>query len=395
MTPEAIVVGAGIVGLATARRIQSEGGGRVLVLEKEPGPAMHQTGRNSGVVHSGVYYRPGSLKATLCRRGKALLESFVVEAGVSFDRCGKLIVATSEAEVPRLRQLHERASANGVDCRLLDADHAREIEPHAAIHEALHVPETGIVDYTGVCAAMVREIEDLGGEVRFGARVRRVGREEGRVVVTLDGERLVTRRVVVCGGLQSDRLARSSGRRSGVRIVPFRGDYHELRPEARHLCRGLIYPVPDPAFPFLGVHLTRMVDGGVECGPNAVLSLAREGYGRASFELRDAWDALSWPGFQRLAARHWKTGWGELRRSWSRRRFARSLQRLVPELVEEDLQPAPAGNRAQAVRRDGSLVDDFEVVRDGPIVHVINAPSPAATASLAIAEHIHRMLIED
>lgn len=396
MRPAAIVVGGGIVGLATAREIQRRRpGARVLVLEKEGGPARHQTGRNSGVVHAGVYYRPGSLKATLCRRGKRLLESFVAESGVRHERCGKLVVATSESERSALHRLHERALGNGVDCRLVDRETARDIEPHVAAVEALHVPETGIVDYVGMAEALVREIEDRGGEVRCGVLVRMLRREGVRGIVEIDDDRLSADRIINCAGLQSDRLARGSGVAGDVRVVPFRGDYHVLRPEARHLCRGLVYPVPDPDFPFLGVHLTRTVDGDVECGPSAVLALAREGYGRASIRARDAWEILAWPGVHRLARRHWRTGWAEFRRAWSRRRFARSLQRLVPELEPGDLVPAPSGNRAQAVHRDGRLVDDFVVEVDGPMVHVVNAPSPAATASLAIAEHVHDLAFAD
>lgn len=396
MRPAAIVVGGGIVGLATAREIQRRRPGEcVLVLEKEGRPARHQTGRNSGVVHSGVYYRPESLKATLCRRGKHLLEAFVAESGVRHDRCGKLVVATEESERPALHRLHERATRNGVDCRLVDRETARDIEPHVAAVEALHVPETGIVDYVGMADALVREIEDGGGEVRCGVTARRLHPEGARGIVEIDGDRLQADRVINCGGLQSDRLARGSDVVADVRVVPFRGDYHMLRPEAQHLCRGLIYPVPDPEFPFLGVHLTRTVDGGVECGPNAVLALAREGYGRASIAARDAWEILTWPGVRRLGRRHWRTGWAEFRRSWSRRRFARSLQRLVPELEPEDLVAAPSGNRAQAVHRDGRLLDDFVVQVDGPMVHVVNAPSPAATASLAIAERLHDLAFPD
>ncbi len=384
-----VIVGGGIVGLATAREFAgTRQGCEVLVLEKEAEVATHQTGRNSGVVHAGLYYTPGSLKARLCRRGKTLLEAFAVEHGVAWDRCGKLVVATDEQERSRLHALHERAAANGVECRLVDAEEAREVEPHANAIEAIHVPETGIIDYRGVCEALRTEIADLGGQVRCGVEVRSIEDAGDRVRVETDAGPVVASLVVNCVGLQSDRIARRSGARLDTRIVPFRGDYYMLRPEARHLCRGLIYPVPDPSFPFLGVHLTRTVDGGVECGPNAVLALAREGYGRLSFDLRDAFDSLTWPGLRRLVLQHWKVGVGEFRRAWSRRLFARSLQRLVPELSEADLVPAEAGNRAQALKRDGMLVDDFIIERSGSIVHVINAPSPAATASLAIAEHV-------
>lgn len=384
-----VVVGGGIVGLATARELlRRRPGSEVIVLEKESAIARHQTGRNSGVVHAGLYYRPGSLKARLCRRGKALLEEHARDRGIPHERCGKLVVATEEDEVPRLEALLSRAIANGVDCRRVGPEEAAEIEPHARVVQAIHVPETGIVDYGAMCRSLADEIVELGGEVRCGARVERMSESGSRAGLEVDGERIEAGIAVNCGGLQSDRLAASRGTRSEVRIVPFRGDYYELRPEARRLCRGLIYPVPDPKFPFLGVHLTRMVGGGVECGPNAVLALAREGYGRASFDLRDTLETLTWPGFRRLATRHWRMGFAEFRRSWSRRLFARALRKLVPEIRESDLVPAPAGNRAQALRRDGTLVDDFVIETRGPLIHVVNAPSPAATASLAIAERI-------
>ena len=384
-----VVVGGGIVGLATARELlHRRPGSEVVVLEKEDTVARHQTGRNSGVVHAGLYYRPGSLKARLCRRGKSLLETWGRERGIAHERCGKLVIATDQEEVPRLEALFERAKANGVDCRRIGPEESVEIEPHAKVVEAIHVPETGIVDYVAMCESLVDEIVELGGEVRCGARVDRMEESGSGATLEVDGDRIDANIAVNCGGLQSDRLAAARGVREDVRIVPFRGDYYELRPEARRFCRGLIYPVPDPDFPFLGVHLTRMIGGGVECGPNAVLALAREGYGRASFDLRDALQTLGWPGFRRLASRHWRMGFAEFRRSWSRRLFARALQKLVPEIQESDLVPAPAGNRAQALRRDGKLVDDFVVKTRGPLVHVVNAPSPAATASLAIAERI-------
>ena len=393
---DVIIVGGGIVGLATARMIMlRRPGTRVVVLEKESGPARHQTGRNSGVIHSGLYYEPGSLKATLCRRGKKMLEDCARDLGVPHEPCGKLVVATDDEERPALHRLHERAIANGVDCRLIGSDAAREIEPHVRVVEAIHVPETGIIDYLAMAQALASQLADLGGELRCGVQVVGVAGDDGTVVVKTTSGRLEASRVINCGGLQSDRLARAGGVDPEVRIIPFRGDYHELRPEAAHLCRGLIYPVPNPDFPFLGVHLTRMIGGGVECGPNAVLSLAREGYGRASFDFQDAIEALGWPGFRRLAVRHWREGWAELRRSWSRRLFTRSLQRLVPAIREEDLLPAPAGNRAQAVHRDGSLIDDFVIERRGSVVHVVNAPSPAATASLAIGERICDVVFEN
>lgn len=384
-----VVVGGGIVGLATAwTLLQRDADRRVEVLEKEPAVATHQTGRNSGVIHAGIYYKPGTLKATLCRRGKRMLEEFATRHGIPFERCGKLVVATNDEERGRLGRIEERARENGVECRLVDAAEAREIEPHVNAVEALHVAESGIIDYRVVCETLADEIRRLGGEVRTGIAVEGMTESHGATIVRTDAGPIECAQAVNCGGLQSDRLARVRGVAESARIVPFRGDYYELTPEARRLCRGLIYPVPDPSFPFLGVHFTKMIDGGVECGPNAVLSLAREGYGRFSFNLRDAISALGWPGLQRLMRRHWRMGIAEFRRSWSRALFTASLQRLVPEITADDIVSAPAGNRAQALLRNGDLVDDFLVQRNGPITHVINAPSPAATASLAIADYI-------
>ena len=390
-----VVVGGGIVGLATAwNLLRRNADRRVEVLEKEPTVAAHQTGRNSGVIHAGIYYKPGTLKATLCRRGKRMLEEFATRHEIPFERCGKLVVATTEEERGRLRRIEERAGENGVECRVVDAGEAREIEPHVNAVEALHVAESGIIDYRLVCDKLSNEIRRLGGEVRTGVAVTSMTAEGVRAVIRTSTGEIKCARGVNCAGLQSDRLARVRGTAEVARIVPFRGDYYELAPSARHLCRGLIYPVPDPSFPFLGVHFTKMIDGGVECGPNAVLSLAREGYGRFSFNLRDAISALGWPGLHRLMGRHWRMGIAELRRSWSRALFTASLQRLVPEITSEDIVPAPAGNRAQALLRNGDLVDDFLVQRHGPITHVINAPSPAATASLAIADYIADLVDE-
>jgi L-2-hydroxyglutarate oxidase len=387
---DAVIVGGGIVGLASALALLSRRPGTsVVVLEKEPGLAAHQTGRNSGVVHSGLYYKPGSLKATLCTRGRGLLERFCEEHGVALERCGKVVVATREEEVPRLEELERRARANGLrGARRIGLDELREHEPHARGVSALFVPETGIVDYKEVAAAYAREIGRLGGEVRTGARVTRFDSRADAVVVEHASGDVEARVLVGCAGLASDRVARLAGMEPSVAIVPFRGEYWMLAPERAGLVRNLVYPVPDPAFPFLGVHFTRRIGGGVEAGPNAVLALAREGYRRTSFEARDAWDTLAWPGFWRMARRHWRSGIDEQWRSLSRRAFARACAALVPELQPEDLAPGGSGVRAQAVARDGSLVDDFVIAEDRRMVHVLNAPSPAATASLAIGEEI-------
>jgi len=388
-----VVIGGGIVGLASARLLARERpAAEVLVLEKEPAVALHQTARSSGVVHAGIYYEPGSLKARLCRRGVELLQAFCAERGVAYEECGKVVVAVDERELPRLDRLEQRARANGVPgLRRLDAATLRAVEPHARGLAALHSPQTAIIDFRAVAHALADELREHGGAVRTDVEVVRVRRDgaAGDVVVELaDGSDLRADRAVVCAGLHADRLARASGEPAEPRIVPFRGEYLALRPERRDLVRGLIYPVPDPALPFLGVHLTRTVDGRVLIGPNAVPALAREGYARRAVSAADMRDTLAWPGAWRLLRRHWRAGAAELARSASRRAFVREAQRYVPELRPADAVRAPAGVRAQAVNRDGTLVDDFRLGGDERVVWVRNAPSPAATSSLAIAEEI-------
>lgn len=387
------MVGAGVVGLATAARLAVRGDD-IVVVDKEDDVAAHQTGRNSGVIHSGLYYSPGSLKARLGAAGSRSMVEFAREHDVAVDVCGKLVVATTEAEVPGLRALHERGTANGVPgLRLLTPDEAREIEPHVACVAALHVPPTGIVDYRGVCAALAQQVRDAGGTVHLGVRASMARTTPGGVEVLLDGaEPLRADVVVACAGLYADRFAQASGVDPQARIVPFRGEYFELGPRAADLVRGLIYPVPDPRFPFLGVHLTHMVHGGTHAGPNAVLALAREGYRWRDVVPADVVDALAWPGLWRLARGHVQTGAAEVVRSASRWVFARSLARLVPGVTAADLVPAPSGVRAQALGRDGRLVDDFLVATGPRQVHVINAPSPAATAALEIAKHLERQV---
>jgi (S)-2-hydroxyglutarate dehydrogenase len=382
---DVLVVGGGILGLATSHCLLAQRPGTsIVVLEKEPAIARHQTGRNSGVLHSGIYYKPGSLKAANCRVGKSAMERLCAEEGVPYEICGKVIVALGEGERPRLEALLARGIANGVRCKRISRERLRELEPHAAGVEALHVPETGIVDYRRVCERLAARIAERGGTVMTEARAVAFSKTGNRTLVSTAAAEYDARIVVNCAGLQSDRVTRLAGGRPPARIVPFRGEYFELVPEKRHLCRNLIYPVPDPAFPFLGVHFTRRIGGGVECGPNAVLALAREGYTKGSANLRDLWETLTYGGFLRLARKHWRTGAGEMWRSLSKRAFTRALQRLLPEVEERDLKPAPAGVRAQAVAPDGSMVDDFLIVEDDRAVHVNNAPSPAATASLEI-----------
>ena len=391
-----IVVGGGILGLAPARQLaQAVESAEVVVVEKEPAIARHQTSHNSGVVHAGLYYAPGSLKARLCRRGLGLLRDFCAARAVPYEACGKLVVATERHELEPLRRLADRAATNGVPgLRLLDENQLQEIEPFARGRAALHSPETAIADFAAVADLVAADVRGAGGEIRTGVLVDRVIRHSGNPAVRLgDGSVLAADRVVVCAGLEADRLARASGEPAGPRIVPFRGEYWRLRSERTGLVRGLIYPVPDPSLPFLGVHLTRKIDGSVWLGPNAVLSLAREGYGRGDFNLRDAYETLSWPGTARMMRRHWRAGISELSRSLRKRLFIRDLQRYVPSLTAEDAVPAPAGVRAQAVDRDGSLVDDFRLGVEQGVVWVRNAPSPAATSSLAIAEELAELVL--
>ncbi|HEX4592574.1 MAG TPA: L-2-hydroxyglutarate oxidase [Gemmataceae bacterium] len=389
MTHDLAVVGGGIVGLATAYQFMRRfPGRRVAVLEKESHVAAHQSGRNSGVLHSGIYYKPGSLKALTCRAGKRMMEAFCAEEGITHEICGKVIVAVSDADLPALERIYERGRANGVACELIGRERLAELEPFAAGVKAIHVPEAGIVDYRQVCERLAEKVRQTDGTVLFNARVTAEKQHADAVTVVTTAGDVTARLVVNCAGLQSDRVARLSGRDPGAKVIPFRGEYYALKPSAHHLCRNLIYPTPDPEFSFLGVHFTRMVDGSVECGPNAVLAFGREAYRFRQWNARDLFETLTYGGFLRMARRHWQSGLGEMGRSLSKRAFVRALQRLVPAIREEDLEPAPAGIRAQMVAPDGGLVDDFLILVDGRIVNVCNTPSPAATASLQIGETI-------
>ncbi|MFJ6696968.1 L-2-hydroxyglutarate oxidase [Streptomyces sp. NPDC091272] len=387
---DVLVVGGGIVGMASAHAVtRAAPGTRVMVLEKETGPARHQTGRNSGVVHSGIYYRPGSLKARYAVRGAAEMIKFCAEHGIPHEVTGKLIVATERAELPRLHALVQRGRQNGIPVRELGPAQIQEYEPEVRGLAAIHVGTTGICDYGRVTEELARS---SGAEVRYGAEVRLIARRASGVAVrTADGRVVRARALVNCAGLHCDRVARMAGDEPGMRIVPFRGEYFDLaRPE---LVRGLVYPVPDPAFPFLGVHLTRGIAGGVHVGPNAVPALAREGYDWGAVRPADLAGTLAWPGSWRIARRHWRYGAGELHRSLSRRAFTEAVRRLLPAVTEDDLRPSPAGVRAQAVLRDGTLADDF-LIREAPrTVHVLNAPSPAATASLPIGREVARRVL--
>ncbi|HEV3390239.1 MAG TPA: L-2-hydroxyglutarate oxidase [Solirubrobacteraceae bacterium] len=386
-----VVVGGGILGLATARQLAaSSSDADIVVLEREDGLARHQTSHNSGVVHAGIYYAPGSLKARLCRRGLALLRDYCAQHGLPYDACGKLVVAKDDSEVEPLRRLSERAAENGVPgLRWLESGELTAIEPNVRGVAALHSPETAIADFAAVAKAFAAEVAAAGGEIRTSAPVARV-KQDGRhpIVELADGSTVQGDRVIVCAGLQADRLALASGEPAEPRIVPFRGEYWQLRPDRSHLVRGLIYPVPDPALPFLGVHLTRKIDGTVVLGPNAILSTARDAYERRRFDLRDTYDAIRWPGTFRMLRRHWRAGVGELKRSASKRVFVSEVAEYVPAVTVDDVLPAPAGVRAQAIDRDGSLVDDFRLGVSGNVAWVRNAPSPAATSSLAIAEEL-------
>ena len=386
---DVLVVGGGIVGLATARALTVERGLAVTLLEAEPELARHQTGHNSGVVHSGLYYPPGSRKAASCVAGREALFAYAVERGIAHERCGKLVVAVEEGELGRLDELERRGRANGLGgIERLDPAGIREREPQAAGLAGLWVAETGIVDYGAVARALADDVRGAGGEIVAGARLERVERRGRAIAAEAGGRRHEVRFLVACAGLQSDRVARLCGLEPEIRIVPFRGDYCELVGEGRRRVRNLLYPVPDPDLPFLGVHVSRRVDGRLEAGPSAVLAWRREGYSRTAFSLRDAASTLAFPGFWRLAPRHLRVGAEELARAFSRRRFVAALRRLLPTLRMEEVRRAGCGIRAQALARDGRLVDDFVWAEEEGMIHVLNAPSPGATAALAIGREI-------
>jgi L-2-hydroxyglutarate oxidase LhgO len=389
-TCDVAVVGGGIVGLATAwRLLEREPRLSIVLLEKEAEPGAHQTGHNSGVIHSGLYYKPGSEKAKTCVEGARLLLDFCRTHGVPHEICGKLVVATSEEELPRLAELARRGRENGVaGVRELEPAEFRKIEPHAAGVKALHVPPTGITDYGAIARTLARLLAERGADVRFRSRVTTLSTSGSEVRIVAGGEHFAAKHAVACAGLHADRVARLDGVDAGVRIVPFRGEYYKLAPGREGLVKGLLYPVPDPRFPFLGVHFTRLVGGGAEAGPNAVPALAREGYRKSSFNLFDALEEAAYPGVWKLLAKYGGMAAGELYRSFWKPAFVKALQKLMPDIRAEDLAPGGAGVRAQALRRDGSLEDDFVLASHGRIVHVLNAPSPAATASLAIGGRI-------
>ena len=392
-----VIIGAGVVGLATALEVTRRFPDlSLLVLEKEDRVARHQSGHNSGVIHSGVYYKPGSQKARLCVAGAAAMVEFCREHGVPYSVCGKVIVATEEGELPRLEELRQRGEANGlVGLRMVEAAELREIEPHASGLRALVVPSTGITDYATVCEKYADLISAHGGTIFTSSPVTAIRRMPREIVVETPRKGISTDFLINCAGLFSDRVSRMAGDDPGITIVPFRGEYYDLVPERAPLVRALIYPVPDPRFPFLGVHFTRRINDTVDAGPNAVLALKREGYRHSDVSVSDLATAFSFPGFWRMASKHWRSGLDEFRRSFSKRAFTRALQRLVPSIQEEDLVAGKSGVRAQALQRDGSLVDDFSFVRSDRMLHVLNVPSPAATASLMIGKAIVQMATEE
>jgi L-2-hydroxyglutarate oxidase LhgO len=391
MTYDVAIIGGGILGLATARALLERFPSLSLVLcEKEAELATHQTGHNSGVIHSGIYYKPGSYKAKLCVEGAKLAVEFCDANGIKYDRCGKVIIATSQEELPRLRTLYERGMANGVPgVTMIDAERVREIEPHVRALAGIHSPNTAIVDWGEVAAAIGRDLAARGVTIERNFPVSAITRVRGGgVAVSTTQHSITARRIVNCAGLYSDVVARLAGAEPEVQIVPFRGEYYMLRPESEHLVHGLIYPVPDPEFPFLGVHFTRTIHGEVEAGPNAVLAFAREGYAWGRARPGELLGTLRYRGFWSMARKYWRTGAYEVYRSLSKAAFVKALQRLVPELKPEDVKAGGSGVRAQAVRPDGSLLDDFSIVTSADAIHVLNAPSPGATASLAIGRHI-------
>jgi len=387
---DVIVIGGGIVGLATAyKMLEQKPGLKLRILEKEKSIGLHQSGHNSGVIHSGIYYKPGSMKAKNCRRGVRELLLFCDKFNVQYDLCGKVIVAVNSEEVDRLDALYKRGLENGIsDVRIIDSQELKDLEPHATGIKAIHVPSTGIINYTSVVDKLAKQIIKRGGEIKTKATVKGFVRKADECIVNTQTCDYPTGLVINCSGLYSDKIAQLAGENSSIRIIPFRGEYYVLKPESRHLVNSLIYPVPDPRFPFLGVHFTRKIDGSIEAGPNAVLATAREGYRRRDFSFQETWELLTNPGFWKIGRNYWKTGMGEYTRSLFKPLFVKALQHLVPAIQGSDLVPGGSGVRAQAMDKTGKLLDDFCIVQSERFIHVLNAPSPAATASFAIGSII-------
>jgi (S)-2-hydroxyglutarate dehydrogenase len=394
-TYDITIIGGGIVGTATALSILKEKSVNLLLLEAESSLATHQTGNNSGVIHSGLYYKPGSLKAKNCTIGREMMYSFCQEHSLPFERCGKIVVASNEEEIPALNMIEERGRANGLDgIKRLRMEELKEHEPHAFGIDSLFVPQTGIVDYVAVTNKYAEIIKSKGGEIQLNSKLNSVKRDGKDLILFTDHDEYRTKFAVNCGGLQSDRIAKLFGVDPKLQIIPFRGEYYKIKEKKKYLVKNLIYPVPDPQFPFLGVHFTRMIGGGVEAGPNAVLAFKREGYKKTDFSIRDILEMKFYPGFWKMAAKYYRMGFEEFRRSFSKDLFVKSLQKLIPEIQPEDIESGGAGVRAQALEPDGKLVDDFRIVEAERMIHVLNAPSPAATASLSIGKTISEMVIK-
>jgi L-2-hydroxyglutarate oxidase len=390
------IIGGGIVGLATAYRLISlKPELQIIVLEKESIVAAHQTGHNSGVIHSGLYYKPGSLKAINCITGYKMLLEFCDENAIPYDLCGKIVVATSESEISQLDMLYERGIENGLTGILkLNEKEIKEREPNCTGIKGLYIPQTGIINYKKVSETLLKKFTKAGGEIALNFAVTGIDLQDNSSRISSENKTVISRLVINCAGLYSDKVAQLNEPNLDTRIVPFRGEYYMLKPEKQHLVKNLIYPVPDPNFPFLGVHFTRMIEGGVEAGPNAVFAFKREGYKKTDFDLGDFWNSLSWPGFRKVALKYWKTGIGEYYRSYSKSAFTKALQKLVPDIQKDDLIPAGSGVRAQACDRTGGLLDDFKIVEGAGIINILNAPSPAATSSLSIGQTVAELAIE-
>lgn len=395
MNYDIIIIGAGLVGLATAYQTQLKNpDSKILILEKENDVALHQSGHNSGVIHSGIYYKPGSLKAKNCIEGYNSVINFAEKHGIQYDLCGKIIVATSQKELPLLDNIYKRGVENGLqNLKYLSREEFREIEPHCEGIRAIKVPQTGIIDYPGIAKKIKELFEEAGGEVRFNNEVKNIIDKGSEIIVNTNISEFMTQKLISCAGLYSDKITKMTNEKNDVVIIPFRGEYFKIKDEKKYLVKHLIYPVPDPSFPFLGVHFTRMIDGNIEAGPNAVLAFKKEGYHFFDFNFNEALQTMLWPGFRKIVAKYGKTGMGEMHRSLSKSAFTKALQKLLPEIQENDLVPGGSGVRAQACDRNGGLIDDFDIVKNGNIIHVRNAPSPAATSCLSIGNKISELII--
>lgn len=395
MNYDIIIIGAGLVGLATAYQTQLKNpDSKILILEKENDVALHQSGHNSGVIHSGIYYKPESLKAKNCIEGYNSVINFAEKHGIQYDLCGKIIVATSQKELPLLDNIYKRGVENGLqNLKYLSREEFREIEPHCEGIRAIKVPQTGIIDYPGIAKKIKELFEEAGGEVRFNNEVKNIIDKGSEIIVNTNISEFKTQKLISCAGLYSDKITKMTNEKNDVVIIPFRGEYFKIKDEKKYLVKHLIYPVPDPSFPFLGVHFTRMIDGNIEAGPNAVLAFKKEGYHFFDFNFNEALQTMLWPGFRKIVAKYGKTGMGEMHRSLSKSAFTKALQKLLPEIQENDLVPGGSGVRAQACDRNGGLIDDFDIVKNGNIIHVRNAPSPAATSCLSIGNKISELII--